>query len=246
MRRFKVVFCLFLTVIFSVSAFSFTLNVESGSVKNRIEFTASAGSAESVNRIFYRVESKPEWITEVYPDAYILTTDPDMNNREGYDEYIGKAFTVEYSENLDSEALFQFDLQSNIPPGTEGLLVFTVGDDTGREERIVIKVIVGEKSEVQCEEPLINDGNIVSYPNPAKIIDGKGEIAFENLKPGSVIRIYNIKGEEVKSIKVEMNMKRAVWYLRNNAGKLVASGIYIYTVESPDGKVFRDKIIVLK
>lgn len=84
---------------------------------------------------------------------------------------------------------------------------------------------------------------VMVVPNPFVI--GKGfsqpgagdAIQFTNIPNPCVIRIYTIKGNLVKTIKVEEGVGGIVsWDQVTDFGQFVESGIYIYHIESPYGK----------
>ncbi|RKY54375.1 MAG: hypothetical protein DRP89_05030 [Candidatus Neomarinimicrobiota bacterium] len=99
-----------------------------------------------------------------------------------------------------------------------------------------------------------------NYPNPFNsntIINytiGAGEFrnfdeALIQLKPMDVsVRVYNILGQEVKTIVNELQLPgfyTVTWDGRNNYGSRAATGIYIYQVIIGE-KVFNKKMTILK
>ncbi|MCJ7646785.1 T9SS type A sorting domain-containing protein, partial [bacterium] len=95
----------------------------------------------------------------------------------------------------------------------------------------------GETLRVDFAFGIMPEETVFNYPNPAK--DGSTTIRYYcgYADPEAEIKIYNISGELVK--KVEDNeVDRAaapiytfLWDCKNNSGKEIASGIYIYAVE---------------
>jgi len=84
------------------------------------------------------------------------------------------------------------------------------------------------------------------YPNP--YIYGRsssGRITFVNLPEKATIQIYTLTGELVRTIQVEPMAGRASWDLKNEAGRPVGGGIYVYLVKGETGKA-RGRIVILK
>lgn len=74
-------------------------------------------------------------------------------------------------------------------------------------------------------------GEIKAYPNPVIInYDPADKIVFSwgNAVPGKVeIKIYNIAGELVKTVKADMAAGKAEWDLRTQSGQPASTGMYI-------------------
>ncbi len=88
--------------------------------------------------------------------------------------------------------------------------------------------------------PNFNAGGVYAYPNPIR--PDTDFITFANVPGGSEIEIYTITGDRVATV-YERNLE-ARWYLRNNAGGEVASGVYLYYLDTgTDTKI--GKIAVL-
>ncbi|MEW6607908.1 MAG: PQQ-binding-like beta-propeller repeat protein [bacterium] len=85
---------------------------------------------------------------------------------------------------------------------------------------------------------------VVVYPNPFKPSRGDENIVFEGLPEDTQIRIYDISGSLVK----EEEHKRAtwIWDVRDNYGKKVDSGIYIYVLTTGDGKKKIGKLAIIR
>ncbi len=87
---------------------------------------------------------------------------------------------------------------------------------------------------------------VVVYPNPYK-----GErnphttINFMHLPAQAVLRLYSLDGGLVKTITKDDGGNRASWDLRNTQGTPVASGIYIYLIQS-NGQERRGKVAILR
>jgi len=87
-------------------------------------------------------------------------------------------------------------------------------------------------------------GNIRVVPNPYMIHNwskietsaNEGMLAFENLPDECTIRIYTLAGDLVETIRHDNADGTAWWDLMSVNNQQVASGIYIYHVESPYGE----------
>ena len=79
---------------------------------------------------------------------------------------------------------------------------------------------------------------------------GRGErrIEFFNLPQSCTIRIFNIRGELVRTINHEGGFEdgSASWDLRSNDSEDVAYGIYFYHVEAPGIGEYMDKFAIIK
>ena len=79
---------------------------------------------------------------------------------------------------------------------------------------------------------------------------GRGErkIEFFNLPLECTIRIFNVRGELVRTIEHEGSMEdgSASWDLRSNDSEDIAYGIYFYHVEAPGVGEYIDKFAIIK
>jgi len=100
----------------------------------------------------------------------------------------------------------------------------------------------------------LNDVRV--YPNPFKPYDGTPEtgkpydgslhsgIIFDNLTEGATIKIFNLAGELVYE---ESGITGKVqWNAKNEKGKEVASGVYIYLVTDKDGRKATGKVVIVR
>jgi fibronectin type 3 domain-containing protein len=84
------------------------------------------------------------------------------------------------------------------------------------------------------------------FPNPFIFgSSSSGRIHIVNLPERATIWIYTLTGELVRSIQVEPMSGRASWDLRDELGKLVGGGIYLYLVKGEMGKT-RGRIVVIR
>jgi VCBS repeat protein len=98
--------------------------------------------------------------------------------------------------------------------------------------------------------PAPNLERVLAVPNPYRGHEtwdqpGQREVHFINLPAQSKIRIYTIAGDLVRVILHNDKVRDFErWDLKNDSGKLVASGIYIYRVESATFH-FQNRLVVI-
>ena len=91
-------------------------------------------------------------------------------------------------------------------------------------------------------------GKVFAYPNPYRagtLTDGESCVIFANLTSSASIRIFNFSGELVRILEHDLTFGGIKWYLDNDAGELVANGVYIYYVEG-EGDSFTGKVAVMR
>lgn len=87
-------------------------------------------------------------------------------------------------------------------------------------------------------------GEVVVVPNPYEIgkvpweLSGEPHVEFRNLPENAEIRVFTVSGDFVREInhqrgKYGETRNSAEWNLRNEAGRLVTSGVYIFVVTTP-------------
>jgi predicted lipoprotein with Yx(FWY)xxD motif len=133
--------------------------------------------------------------------------------------------------------------------GSDGY-VYVIWEDTRSSGKTDIYNIYAQKIKYEPvdiqEDEIPTDNRVISYnyPNPFK---SSTAISF-NINPtlykNAVLKIYNIKGQQVKSIKVESN--NLIWNGKDNVNKTVANGIYFYMLEADNFKSKPGKMILLK
>ena len=84
---------------------------------------------------------------------------------------------------------------------------------------------------------------------PPGVSSGRGErkIEFQNIPNDATIRIYNIRGQHITTLKHDGNIfdGSVSWDLRTKENMDVAYGVYLYVVES-DAGVKKGKIAIIK
>lgn len=99
------------------------------------------------------------------------------------------------------------------------------------------------------QRPAQDDLNLAhAFPTPYIPSKGHREIVFTRLTAKVTIRIYTISGELVKTLLKDSGASdELAWQpVHNDSGAPVASGVYIYHVESTDGKTKIGKLMVIK
>lgn len=88
------------------------------------------------------------------------------------------------------------------------------------------------------------------YPNPFKPGSGGDydaeNITFSNLTEQTKIEIYNIAGELVATIDKNNDQNEKQWNAANDAGKKLASGVYIFYISNDNGQKKTGKFAIVK
>ena len=85
--------------------------------------------------------------------------------------------------------------------------------------------------------------NAYAYPVPYKASFGNGGVIhFKNLGSQASLRIYTASGRRLFDTQVTSDTYD--WPIKNSSGESVASGVYFYVIESPNGKKDGKLIII--
>jgi flagellar hook assembly protein FlgD len=120
---------------------------------------------------------------------------------------------------------FTFDVDKKAPVGSEGTIKFKISSLSGEQWSKEIKVTAGAPDKFELFQ---------NYPNP---FNPTTTISYQLASDSKVvIKIYNILGEEVKTM-FDGIQKAGYYENRFNANR-IASGMYIYrlTAKSSEGK----------
>ena len=101
------------------------------------------------------------------------------------------------------------------------------------------------------------NGKCLSKPNPysnysAWEFFGRKKLQFVNLPDNSTVEIFTAAGDFVRGLRLDAGLRGtgAVntldWDLRSGAGEEVSAGIYIYRVESPNGRDTIGRFVVIR
>lgn len=83
------------------------------------------------------------------------------------------------------------------------------------------------------------------YPNPCKVSRGCTGVTFTRITLRATIKIYTVSGEKVRTVLKNSNIDSVGWDLRNEAGSIVASGLYLYVVTG-EGTSKTGKIVIVR
>ncbi len=116
--------------------------------------------------------------------------------------------------------------------GNYVLYVYNVTDKDGNPIRF-------DKNSIRFIIPISDQDNYYDlkqmkvFPNP--VTAGRSEkVQFHYLPNDSIIRIFDLNGHLINTVKTEQN--KAEWYLDNDSGEKIASGVYIYFIDSNSGR----------
>jgi len=89
-------------------------------------------------------------------------------------------------------------------------------------------------------DPETNIEEVLAFPNPFVITSDDDFLSFNFARRGRV-RLFTVAGEVVRELDVNDR-----WYGRNESGREVASGVYLFTVIDSDGNVGRGKVLLVR
>jgi hypothetical protein len=135
---------------------------------------------------------------------------------------------------------------TSIGPGLQSDLL-----ETPLSESAVVTVSPGAP-------PAANLERVAVVPNPYKHFAewdpaaGEGRVHFIHLPVGSRVRIFTTSAELVRELTLNAQGSpggvtgELEWDLRNGQGKKVVSGIYVYQVETPEGRARKGHFVIIK
>ena len=202
-------------------------------------------------------------VRKVYPDEpdpHTLPVDsltPSRYTEEGYLKYYEYEFTIT-------------DLLPTVPYWVN-VTAFDFGSPKGDLRALETSVTLGAKyayplSPYEVKEE--NKGKVYVYPNPYRIdadyrllgfegrtrddlpADKVRAVHFVNLPSRCTIKIFSLDGDLVKKIEHDMdpsdpNSSHDQWNLITRNHQRVVSGLYYWTVESPDGQTQIGKLAII-
>jgi hypothetical protein len=200
-------------------------------------------------------------IRKVYPDEpdpKTLPLDsltPDRYTEEGHLKYYEYEFTIE-------------GLLPTVPYWVN-VTAFDFGSPKSGLEALETSVTLGAQDAYPVNPyDTANMGQVYVYPNPYRInadyrqlgyegrtlenypSDKVRAIHFANLPPKCTIKIFSLDGDRIITIEHDMNptdpnASHDQWNLINRNHQLVVSGLYYWTVESPDGQTQIGKLVII-
>jgi len=124
---------------------------------------------------------------------------------------------------IDTLALaFRYRLSEDTYHGHSGVTTYltmqNLSDTRGNQ--------MNEGKRIALLEMVRDIGNLMVYPQP---VTGQDDwLVFSNIAPGTEIRIYDINGHFITSLREEDQNGGLRWDLHDQQGRKIAAGIYIY------------------
>lgn len=97
------------------------------------------------------------------------------------------------------------------------------------------------KLSLPLSEPAKEPDQVFAYPNPFVIDLGTEKVSFAKLPFEAQVEIFTLSGELVQELKGTDQ-----WDGRNQHGKLVSTGVYLFLVRLPGGKTSVGKIALIR
>jgi hypothetical protein len=106
--------------------------------------------------------------------------------------------------------------------------------------------------------PAPNLEDVAVVPNPYRSTaqwdapNGGRRIHFIHLPAGTTIKIFTTSAELIRTLQLDVNSSpggvtgELAWDLKNEAGRTVVSGIYMYLAETPQGRTRRGHFVIIK
>lgn len=106
--------------------------------------------------------------------------------------------------------------------------------------------------------PRPNLETVAVVPNPYRVRadwepgDGTRILRFIRVPDKATVRIFTSSGELLRTLKANQNQNPGgvtgdvTWDLKNERGRGVVSGIYLYQVETVDGRTIKGKFVIIK
>ncbi|MCX7647996.1 MAG: T9SS type A sorting domain-containing protein [Elusimicrobiales bacterium] len=88
--------------------------------------------------------------------------------------------------------------------------------------------------------------NAYAFPNPCNIKYGCNGISFTKLTLRCEIRIFNIAGEQVRTILKNSRIESQGWDLKDSNNNTVPSGLYIFYIKDENGKTRKGKLVIIR
>jgi len=105
-----------------------------------------------------------------------------------------------------------------------------------KQNKVVCKTKHLSKFAVLQLAPAGNLDSVIIYPNPYNPKRHPTGVIIDNLTKVANIKIYTIVGELVREIDYTTEKGIITWDGKNDAGRNVASGVYLVFIDSPEGK----------
>jgi len=191
---------------------------------------------------------------DIYYNSSADTTDSLKNTWSSgdiiyiWDEFSqGKQFTLKIT--ISKYSYFTYEGEVNIPPqpGDVAHIVLKRPFVTGDQFRIKTRAMQAEK----LTRSELNEIKVV--PNPYIVEAGwelnrnESKIQFINLPSECKIHIFSMAGDKVRTLyHNDQTRDYEFWDLLNNSNLKVSYGLYIFVVETADGKSTKGKFVILR
>lgn len=191
-----------------------------------------------------------------------ILIDNNNNNKLDLGEEI-RVINTNYEVNGDTIGVFgllywYYNIQIDTSTGIGGRLpldgeTFTIYSKSQLTENDTFKVAIippSFNSDASIIEKALDDIKVV--PNPFIVnaaweqVENNRRMRFMYLPPICSISIFTIRGELVTKLYHDNQTGDHDWNLTNSSGMEIAFGVYIYVVETPEGKKTIKKFAVIK
>jgi hypothetical protein len=160
----------------------------------------------------------------------------------GFALYVNHEFYIFRTNNLPSNTVWTHRSYFGVIRGEPGAYTFRPEYANPAVPGLVARVTVEAVAEVQPVEAE-DLAAVHTVPDPFYVTSHLGQnpsqrvLKFVNLPDRAIIRIYSLSGILVDVVEHHDPTPggEATWDLRNRTGRPVASGVYFYHVETPDG-----------
>ena len=160
--------------------------------------------------------------------------------------YGGSRYTLTSEEFVvikSTEQLKGYDSEHELQYTVESVMsVFASTSAMSGGEYSLTSDLVSSLDEEAAAEDL---GEAHVYPNPCNSGKGCEKLMFTELTQEAEIDIYTVSGELVRKIAKRDTGNKHEWDLRNDYGKKVSSGLYLYYIKA-DNSVKKGKFVIIR
>jgi subtilisin family serine protease len=193
----------------------------------------SLGQERKSSNVHATPNSSPEIISAeyIYPFLYINFSEQMGQSAKGADHYVitsteGDKFFPS-SAILDQQEKRVILTFMTLAEGGYKLIVSGIRDATGV---LISDKVNSVEFHIYTDKTNYMDLNLAKvYPNP--VLERHKGVKFYFLPSGAKVRIYDLSGNSVTTLKVMDSEHEVIWYLDNAVNVDVSSGIYLYAIE---------------
>jgi len=138
----------------------------------------------------------------------------------------------------------EYDIKVAVPYSVRDTITFTTGAE--RIDRALAATEAATEKPYVVPNPYVGSA---SFEPQRFAVSGRGErrIEFRSIPPGATIRIYNVRGDLVQTLRQDGSTAGFVaWNLRTRDNLDLAPGLYLFHVEAGGVKSFVGKFAVIK